>query len=295
MSSKPKAEANRISQILNHIYGRDRFPVDVKQLALDYSKEISPDSYITSIKPIPLRGFEGCLQASPDGGKWRIAYNPEQDSPGRIRFTLAHELGHFVLHRKDQSKFECSEKDLYDWDSPFRQMEAEADTFASYLLMPLDDFRVQLGGQSMNIDLLAHCCRHYGVSRMAAALKWIEVAPKRTIVVAARDGFLLWARSNKRALKSGNYLAARKHTIAVPHQSLLAEVAQTGGSGQRAIDARAWFPKEFHGMPIEETAICVDGPHPYVLGILQMPEAERNWSRDSEEEELLRPLTKPQW
>ncbi|WP_250462614.1 ImmA/IrrE family metallo-endopeptidase [Microbulbifer litoralis] len=296
MNNKPKAEANRISHILNHFYGRDRFPVDVEQLARDYSKQISPESYITDIKSVPLDGFEGCLKAKPDGSKWMIAYNPEQGSPGRTRFTLAHELGHFVLHRNLQQAFECSERDLYDWDSPVRQMEAEADTFASYLLMPLDDFRAQLTSQSMNVDLLDHCCNRYGVSPMAAALKWVEIAPRRTVVVAARDGFLLWARSNGRAYKSGRYFATSKNTVEVPSQSLLAEVAQNGGADRRTTDARIWFPQEPYGMPMEETAICVDNPSfPYILGILQMPEAERDWATNSEDEETLRPLTGLQW
>lgn len=296
MKKQPVAEANRISQILNHVYGRDRFPVDVEQLARDYSKQISPDSYITDIQQISLEGFEGCLQANRDGSKWKIAYNPEQGSQGRARFTLAHELGHFVLHRDQQQIFECSEKDMYEWDSPARQIEAEADTFSSCLLMPLDDFRAQLAGQTMNIDLLEHCRNRYGVSGMAAALKWVEVAPRRTVVVAARDGYLLWARANERAYRSKCYLAASKRTIEVPAQSLLAEAAQTGLSGKRNTDARIWFPQEPCGTPMEETAICVDSTSfPYILGILQMPDVERNSGRDGEDEELLRPLTRLRW
>lgn len=295
MNNSPKAAANKISQLLNHVLGPERFPVDVEEVAKEYSRQISPDSYISTIKPIPLEGFEGCLRAKPDGSKWLIAYNPEQSSPGRVRFTLAHEFGHFILHRERQKQFECSERDMYDWDSPTRQLEVEADTFASYLLMPLDDFRAQLQGQTMDIDLLDHCGNRFGVSRMAAALKWVEIAPRRTLVVAARDGFLLWARSNERALKSGRYFAASKNVIEVPTQSLLAQVAQSGGSGRGTVDARIWFPQEPHGMALEETAVCVDGPYPYVLGILQMPDAEWRWDKENEDEEALQPLTGIRW
>lgn len=301
----PQAEANRLSTILNHLYGVERFPVDVEQVARDYSKQISPESHITSVKQIALDGFEGCLQRNPNTGHWRICYNPDQESQGRVRFTLAHELGHFVLHRKKgeeddgeeaRTEFLCSEVDMNDWDSPLRKMEAEADTFASCLLMPLDDFRKQVAGhQSMSRELLDHCCHRYGVSRMAAALKWIEIAPRRTVVLAVRDGHVLWARSNQRAYKSGCYLPARQRTIAVPGQSLLAEAEQTGGTRQGAAKAHWWFPKELEDMPMTETAICVENPtHPYILGILQMPEEERSWGKE-DEEELLRPLRNLQW
>lgn len=48
----------------------------------------------------------------------------------RMRFTLAHELGHLVLHR-----------------FPNPDMEREANTFASALLMPANDIRVALSGK----------------------------------------------------------------------------------------------------------------------------------------------------
>lgn len=49
-------------------------------------------------------------------------------------------------------------------------------------------------------------------------------------------------------------------------------------------------------MPMSETAICIDNPaFPYVLGILQMPEAEFHWTSSSEEDEAMFPLTGMQW
>ncbi|WP_165856044.1 ImmA/IrrE family metallo-endopeptidase [Marinobacter sp. JSM 1782161] len=270
----PKARANQVSKVLSQVLGPNRFPVNVEKLALDYSEATSPDSYIAEIKELDIPSFEGCLKPNRKRTKWLLAYNGSHGSPGRIRFTLAHEFGHFLLHRDQYESFECSERDLYDWDSPIRAIEAEADTFASYLLMPLDDFRAQVNGQDMGLDLLEHCRSRYGVSRMAAALKWVEIAPHRTIVVAARDGFLLWARMNDAAYRSGAVLATRKRTIEVPPRSLLSKLQDDGGFGYRVSDARIWFPREPETMPIQETAIAVDGPYPYVLGILQLPPAE---------------------
>lgn len=283
--------------MLNDVLGVNRFPVDVERIALEYSRTRFPQSYIASVQGLDLRGFEGCLKANADGSRWLIAYNDEHSSPGRIRFTLAHEFGHFMLHRTTQVLFECTERDLYDWDSSARQIEAEADAFASYLLMPLDDFRAQLAGQEVSLSFLEHCRVRYGVSRMAAALKWIEIAPRRALVVAARDGFLLWARTNNAAYRSGAFLATRKTTIEVPEQSLLADVANGHQHSSRISDARIWFPREPAGMTVEEIAIQVDGPYPYVLGVLLLPEAEMHWGSSDEDsdDDLLRPLTSPKW
>lgn len=277
MSESPKAKANQISQLLNLVLGVDRFPVDVSSVALEYSKAISPDSYITDVRGINIPGFEGCLRASKDGRKWLIAYNDSLGSPGRERFTLAHEFGHFMLHRNLQAEFNCTESDVYDLDTNEREIESEADTFASYLLMPLDDFRIQLSGSDFSLDFLEHCKTRYGVSRMAAALKWLEIAPKRALVVVARDGFLLWARTNAAAFKSGAFLRSKQQLVEVPSRSLLNEISLTGESGERKVDARIWFPKEPAGMAVKETAIYVDGPYPYVLGILELPDAEFVW------------------
>ena len=49
--------------------------------------------------------FEGMLARDPgDPEVWGIAYNGTV-SPQRQRFTIAHELGHFVLHRDRQPRF----------------------------------------------------------------------------------------------------------------------------------------------------------------------------------------------
>lgn len=61
-----------------------------------------------------------------------IVLNKEQPSD-RMRFTLAHELGHLVMHR-----------------FPSSDMEREANNFASAFLMPSDDIKIALSGR---IDL----------------------------------------------------------------------------------------------------------------------------------------------
>jgi len=41
---KPMAEANRISSMLNAVLGKERFPVKVDELAVEYSRHCFPDS-----------------------------------------------------------------------------------------------------------------------------------------------------------------------------------------------------------------------------------------------------------
>lgn len=291
MQKKPMAEANRISAMLNTVFaGELRFPVDVKGLALEISRQRFPEEPIVSVEPVDIPGFEGLLARHPLKAKWKIGYNSSIQSTGRIRFTLAHELGHYLLHREGQDRFSCTQEDMHEWDEGAQKMESEADTFASFLLMPADDFRSQLLGNSPSIDILLHCSDRYGVSPMAAALKLMEVFPGRAVAVAARDGFVLWARSSKAAFKSGVYLASKKRLIEVPALSILnfASSAETRRSASQ--QAQLWFPKEPQGMSLVEHIYVSEGDYPYTLGLLVLPDADPRWERD-EEDEPLRPLS----
>lgn len=284
MAKRPMAEANRIARLLSLVLpGSERFPVDVQMVATDVSLHLFPDEPITQIDAVDIPGFEGCLVRHPSGKRWKIGYNDQIQSAGRIRFTLAHELGHYLLHRERRKLFECSQHDMHDWESTERQLESEADLFASYLLMPLDDVRLQMDGQKISIDLLRHCADRYGVSPMAAALKWIEIAPKRAVVVAARDGFVLWARSNKAALRSGVYLKSRASLTEVPASSLLQCAAGCDTGRTSTLPARMWFPKEPADMELVEQIYVSDGYFPYTLGLLLLPDALPKWELPDED------------
>ena len=70
----------------------------------------------------------------------RLLYNENITSAGRIRFTKAHELGHYLLHREKQTEFRCTQGDMLHWSGD-ANVEMQADEFASHLLMPLTHFR----------------------------------------------------------------------------------------------------------------------------------------------------------
>lgn len=288
MSRSPKHAANKVTQVLR-MFGRDGLPVDIRELVIEYSKATCPDEPIIDIRPVSLSSFEGMLARSPKGDRWIIGVNEDLSSVGRINFTIAHEFGHYLLHRKRQELFECMSRDMHTWDMLGKQIEFEADTFASYLLMPLDDFRKQIAGQKLSIELLRHCADRYQVSLTAAALKWRELAPGRVVVLAAKDGFLDWSCSNDRAFRTGHYFATKQSTIEVPSASILNNAQRSSGGSKATIKANAWFPKESTEEELEEHAFLIQGEgFEYTLGILILPGVDRY---DPEPDEMLEPLT----
>ena len=289
MQKSPMVEANRLTRMLNAVFAvGERFPVDVKALALEYSVQCFPNEPIVKISDVDIPGFEGVLARHPTQSKWKIGYNNKIQSAGRIRFTLAHEFGHYLIHRRLKSRFECTQQNMHEWDGADKDIEVAADLFASYLLMPLDDFRGQLAGQEISIDLLLHLSDRYGVSPMAAALKWAEIEPKRMVVVAARDDHVLWARSSPSAYRSGVYLATRKHLIEVPVGSLLKEQMAIVGTRSATKQARLWFGQEGMEVVLAEHIHVSSGQYPYILGLLVLPDADPRW--EEPDDELLIPV-----
>jgi len=78
--------------------------------------------------------------------------------PNRQRFTLAHEVGHLVLHRPEITKqihvdkgFPMLMRDAAS-AAGVDEMEIEANFFAAELLMPEDFLARSLQGQSFDID-----------------------------------------------------------------------------------------------------------------------------------------------
>lgn len=280
---KPMAEANRISSMLNAVLGTDRFPVKVDEVALDYSRQCFADSPVDKVQGEVLAGLEGMLAANQARSKWLILYNSAVRSQGRKRFTIAHEFGHYILHRHQQDRFECGNDDIETGDNNERDIETQADLFASTLLMPLDDFRRQVDGQPISFDLLGHCADRYGVSLTAAALRWTEIAPQRAVLVASRDDHLLWAKSNKAALTSGAYFATRKNTIELPGDALAHSSNGRAARQQQTTSAKRWFPREPDSMPLTEM-IRVAGQYDYTLTLLLLPEAEWQGARHDDEE-----------
>ena len=190
--------------------GQD-FPVNAKKIALEVMQKKFDDP-ISNIKGHDISGIEGMLSKSSDGKSWYILYDETIESAGRINFTLSHELGHYLLHRKLQDEFKCGQSYMLDYNSPqSKALEKEANKFASYLLMPINDFRSQVNGEKINLDLLSYCANRYDVSFTAAAIKWAEFTDETAIVVMARDEFICWSYPSQKARKLGIY-----YTIGTP-------------------------------------------------------------------------------
>lgn len=280
----PQRWANTLTGLLNTVHGAapERFPVKVPALAKEYSAQRFPDDPVSLIAGDNLPGFDGALYKAPPGKKgWGIIYNKAITSPGRINFTLAHEFGHYLLHRLQfPDGLECGQQDMMRWESEYRQVESQANEFAAGLLMPLDDFRRQIDGRAKpTLDDLGGCAERYDTSLLAATLRWLQYTERRSVLVVSREGFILWARSSQKALKTGAYFkTAGRPPIAIPDQSLAAQPGLLDKSrGLLAHDEDVWFAE-----PCEEIALASD-QYDFTISLLHLGAYE--WARRDEDEE----------
>src|SRR5579871_6961315 len=91
---------------------------------------------IVEVIPQKTGSFEGVLVTSTAKTTGSIAYN-EASNPERSRFTIAHELGHFLLPLHGENA-QCAKADMgvLTTMNANRRREAEDNSFAAELLMP---------------------------------------------------------------------------------------------------------------------------------------------------------------
>lgn len=274
----PEKAAFKLTNVLNVLseaHGDDRFPVDVPRLAEGCHDLFQWDDPITKVVGADLPGFDGCLSFRGEGKGWALVYNEAVGSAGRVRFTQAHELGHYVLHRKTRSSFECTADDMENWQAEDRVIETEADRFAANLLMPLDDFRKQISA-SVDFDQIGLCAQRYGVSLTAAALRWVNASGAKLVLVSSVDGFIRWSFSSDSARESGAFLRARKSVIEVPPGSLAADNSTSRNTEGVSVDAKLWFPDAHPKTKVREMKIASEQYG--TLSLIELPRTETVWA-----------------
>jgi len=95
----------RIAEAFSAAHGLPRFPIEVQPLALEAANIFGWDDPITAVQAAPIKSFEGALFPDDDRRRWLLLYNESLLSKGRVRFTQAHELGHYILHRMKRDGF----------------------------------------------------------------------------------------------------------------------------------------------------------------------------------------------
>lgn len=146
-----------------------------------------------AIKEVDADAYEGVLRRVKGRMLGTIALSRSVTDPGRRRFTLAHELGHYLLPWHADSSSPCRPKDIERWDRSLQTREVEANRFAAEALMPRSTIADLFTGDP-SFDAVQRISERRGTSFTASAYRYVQLSGERIAVVWSEHGEAKWAK-----------------------------------------------------------------------------------------------------
>jgi Zn-dependent peptidase ImmA (M78 family) len=155
------------------------------------------------IHEVALQGA-GC-QLIRKGTRGTILVPEHMTDPLYRRFSIAHELGHFVLRHPGAGLAPPA----HHRREELRDYELEANAFASELLMPEALVRAEFGFTKVDLNVPWQIAKRFEVSILASSIRFIELASERCAAVFSAGGKISWVR------------ASDSLTVQIPYRPLL--------------------------------------------------------------------------
>lgn len=138
------------------------------------------------IREVDATNFEGALVRIPQRREGFIAVRRDIREAGRRRFTVAHEVGHFVLPGHGQDECFCKSPMIESWrKDAIRKEEYEANRFASELLLPAKRLYPLVNKKDLTLSTIKTFSLQFNTSLTATAVKCVEVTEERCALVCS--------------------------------------------------------------------------------------------------------------
>lgn len=209
--SGPGPGARAAQELLKRLRVRNPEEIDVKEICA-YCGPL--------VRFSPLQNEQGRIVRSVDGALIVVAERTLASK--QWRFTIAHELGHFVRHERiDQFRI-CTDLEVHPVYAG-GAIETEANEFAAELLMPEYLFARRCEVNRPSMHHVREIASAFDTSLQATALRFVTFCPEPCAVVCSWDGAIRWwsatpdfgfALSRGHALGSSTYagdLLAGRH------------------------------------------------------------------------------------
>ena len=154
----------------------------LKEIGFDEIIDLPMDIFVSGLGATlieePLKNSDGRIIRG--NKKTLIKVNSEIPYLGRRRFTIAHEIGHYLLHDKLDLEVHDENTTTLNWfkSTEFQGkkgvQEWEANDFASELLMPSKLFIKEQKGKKFSPSLLRELAKYFKVSITSVAFKYFE-------------------------------------------------------------------------------------------------------------------------
>jgi Zn-dependent peptidase ImmA (M78 family) len=170
-----KTRAKKMAQVILKKLKKNNVPVNIEEIISQL-----PSTGIEQLKNIRCSIREQKFPAAvkdisaillKEKGRATLAIN-EKDSDERKRFSIAHELGHLILHSNNDEKLTVEKQFFTRAEGVHSLEETEANEFAAELLMPEQLLREDFKNTSKNDEgLISSLAKKYNVSPLACTIR----------------------------------------------------------------------------------------------------------------------------
>ena len=127
------------------------------------------------IREVPAKGFDGALIRSKAGQKGIVAVKASIREESRKRFTIAHEIGHFIIpHHRNLGNI-CEERKIESFDRHLNRPEIEANEFAAELLLPSAVLRKRFNLAELSLAQISSVAAEFGTSLTATTRSFLTL------------------------------------------------------------------------------------------------------------------------
>ena len=187
-----------------------------------------------------IDGAEGRISFS--GNDAIVTINSNIQHQGKKRFVLAHEFGHFEMHKNKFATHFDNEKSLSDWYKNIDH-EQEANDFAKELLMPECTFKPLAQGKfSMTqIEELAH---KFQTSKTATLLRYRDLGSYPIALIFIDNGVVKWTQYSQDFV-----LQFIPNNSNLPINTVAGDVFYRKNNipkDPELVEAIDWFPQDFN-------------------------------------------------
>lgn len=169
----------------------------INKYAITLPNEIPIEDIITNeglyILEKPMQGAEGRFVCYEDYAL--ITVNSKIQEGSKKRFILAHELGHFKMHRHLQPFYKDTENDFWEYKSN-KQHEVEANEFAAELLMPTEIFLKISKKEKFSLKFIQELKELFDTSLTATAIRFAEKGNDPILLVCSQNNIVRWYAKN---------------------------------------------------------------------------------------------------
>ncbi|MFQ5962863.1 MAG: ImmA/IrrE family metallo-endopeptidase [Candidatus Scalinduaceae bacterium] len=163
------------------LYAKDLL-IEFENLSLPINPKKIAEAKGIIIKEDDLEGFSGMLLKV--GKRTLISVKRSIRERGKKRFTLAHELGHYLLTKHltpSDISFECTDEDIHHFGEKDNK-ESDVNAFAAELLMPEEFFRERIRLSDLTYELIDSLTKDFDTTLTATGRRFVELSSSYALV-----------------------------------------------------------------------------------------------------------------